>query len=57
MIIGYSCDVKHDGLVYHAQTKDLGPIEAAIVSSISVNGQIVASLRLDYYDLITTNIP
>lgn len=52
MISGYNTDVEHQGTRYHVQTEDKGPKLGLIVSLIYVGGEILASKRTSYEDLI-----
>jgi len=52
VISGYNTDVEHQGTRYHVQTEDKGPKVGLIVSLIYVGGEILASKRTSYEDLI-----
>lgn len=52
MITGYNTDVKHRGLVYHVQTEDKGKDNPLIETLIYKGGEILASRRLPYSELV-----
>ena len=52
MITGFNSDVKYRGLVYHVQTEDKGSENPMIETLIYKGGEILASRRLPYADLI-----
>ena len=52
MITGFNSDVKYRGLVYHVQTEDKGAENPMIETLIYKGGEILASRRLPYADLI-----
>jgi hypothetical protein len=52
MISGFSTEIEYDGIVYEVQTEDKGPERGLIVSSIFIDGAIVASKRTEYKDLL-----
>ncbi len=52
MITGFNSDVKHRGQVYHVQTEDNGTENPMIETLIYKGGEILASRRLPYADLI-----
>ncbi len=52
MIPGYNTDVEHDGVVYHVQTEDKGLESPLILSLVYSGGEILASKRSRYEDLI-----
>ncbi|HSD66587.1 MAG TPA: hypothetical protein VLF95_07790 [Vicinamibacteria bacterium] len=52
MITGFNTDVKHRGLVYHVQTEDKGKVNPLIETLIYKGGEILASRRLPYAELI-----
>ena len=54
MITGYNTDVEHDGVVYHVQTEDKGTNTPVIVSLVYTGGEILASKRSPYNDLIAS---
>lgn len=53
MITGYNTDVKHRFGVVHVQTEDKGRATPTLESLIYVGGQVVASQRSAYADLLT----
>jgi len=52
VITGFNTDVKHRGLVYHVQTEDKGRDNPLIETLIYKGGEILASRRLPYAELV-----
>lgn len=52
VITGFNTDVKYRGVVYHVQTEDKGTTNPLIETLIYKGGEILASRRLPYGDLI-----
>jgi hypothetical protein len=52
VITGFNTDVKYRGVVYHVQTEDKGDANPLIETLIYKGGEILASRRLPYADLI-----
>ncbi len=52
MITGFNTDVKYRGVVYHVQTEDKGTTNPMIETLIYKGGEILASRRLPYSDLV-----
>lgn len=52
MISGYNTDIEHNGTVYHIQTEDKGLDTPMILSLVYTGGEILASKRSSYEDLI-----
>ena len=52
MITGFNTDIEHDGVVYHVQTEDKGLETPLILSLVYSRGEILASKRSRYEDLI-----
>lgn len=52
MITGFNTDIEHDGVVYHVQTEDKGLDSPLILSLVYLGGEILASKRSRYEDLI-----
>jgi len=53
VITGFNTDVKFRGLVYHVQTEDKGSVNPLIETLIYKGGEILASRRLPYADLVS----
>jgi hypothetical protein len=53
VITGFNTDIEHDGVVYHVQTEDKGLDSPLILSLVYAGGEILASKRSRYEDLIT----
>jgi hypothetical protein len=52
MITGYNTDVRHGEVVFHVQTEDKGSGNPFIESLVYVGGQVLASKRANYADLL-----
>jgi hypothetical protein len=52
MITGYNTDVRHNEVVFHVQTEDKGTANPFIESLVYVGGQVLASKRASYAELI-----
>lgn len=52
MITGFNTDVEHEGVIYHVQTEDKGLASPLILSLVYTGGEILASKRSPYQDLI-----
>jgi hypothetical protein len=52
MITGYNTDVRHGEVVFHVQTEDKGVSNPFIESLVYVGGQVLASKRASYAELI-----
>jgi hypothetical protein len=52
VITGFNTDVKYRGLVYHVQTEDKGRDNPLIETLIYKGGEILASRRLPYSELV-----
>ena len=52
MITGFNTDVEHNGVTYHVQTEDKGLASPLILSLVYTGGEILASKRSPYEDLI-----
>ncbi|HEV7503601.1 MAG TPA: hypothetical protein VGS07_01690 [Thermoanaerobaculia bacterium] len=52
MITGYNTDVRHGEVVYHVQTEDKGAANPLIESLVYVGGQVLASKRASYAELL-----
>ncbi|HEY2974045.1 MAG TPA: hypothetical protein VGJ48_16135 [Pyrinomonadaceae bacterium] len=52
MITGFNTDIEHEGVVYHVQTEDKGLDSPLILSLVYVGGEVLASKRSRYEDLI-----
>ena len=52
MITGFNTDVKYRGTVYHVQTEDKGTSNPLIETLIYKGGEILASRRLPYAELV-----
>ena len=54
MITGFNTDVEQNGRIYHVQTEDKGIANPTIESLIYLGGEILASHRSSYEDLLPT---
>jgi hypothetical protein len=52
MITGYNTDVRHNEVVFHVQTEDKGTANPYIESLVYVGGQVLASKRANYAELL-----
>ena len=52
MITGYNTDVKHNNRVFHIQTEDKGETSPYIESLVYVGGQILATRKTSYADIV-----
>ena len=52
MITGYNTDVRHGEVIFHVQTEDKGVGNPYIESLVYVGGQVLASKRASYADLL-----
>jgi hypothetical protein len=52
MITGYNTDVRHGEVVFHVQTEDKGTGNPYIESLVYVGGQVLASKRASYAELL-----
>lgn len=57
MITGFNTDVQYRGLVYHVQTEDKGRDNPLIETLIYKGGEILASRRLPYTEIIAGSDP
>lgn len=53
MITGYNTDVRHNDVVFHVQTEDKGLSNPFIESLVYVGGQVLASKRSNYAELLS----
>ncbi len=53
MNTGYNTDVRHNDVTFHVQTEDKGQSNPTIESLVYVGGQVLASKRSSYADLLT----
>jgi hypothetical protein len=52
MITGYNTDVRHGEVVFHVQTEDKGAANPFIESLVYVGGQVLATKRAGYAELL-----
>src|SRR5215204_2533967 len=52
MITGYNTDVRHNEVVLHVQTEDKGLANPFIESLVYVGGQVLASKRASYAEML-----
>lgn len=52
MITGYNTDVRHNEVVFHVQTEDKGAGNPYVESLVYVGGQVLASRRSGYAELL-----
>ena len=52
MIPGFNHNIKHKGRVYHIQTEDSGPKNPHVITHVFVGGNIIASKKTSYADIV-----
>lgn len=52
MLTGFNTDIDHDGTTYHVQTEDRGSGNPLIESLVYVKGEILATRRTEYQNLL-----
>jgi hypothetical protein len=52
MLAGFNHNVKHKGKLYHVQTEDSGVANPHVITHLFVGGNILASKRTSYADLV-----
>lgn len=52
MIPGFNHNIKHKGRVYHIQTEDSGPKNPHVITHVFVGGNIIASKKTSYADIL-----
>ena len=52
MITGFNTDVKHRNRVFHIQTEDKGEANPCVESLVYVGGEILATKRTSYAEVI-----
>ena len=55
MITGFNTDVKHRNRVFHIQTEDKGEANPYVESLVYVGGEILATKRTSYAEVIKTS--
>src|SRR5688572_3009859 len=57
-VTGFNHNIKHKGKVYHVQTEDSGVSNPHIITHLFVGGNILASKKTSYLDIVKTeNLP
>ncbi len=57
-VTGFNHNIKHKGKVYHVQTEDSGVSNPHIITHLFVGGNILASKKTSYADIVNTeNLP
>ena len=57
-VTGFNHNIKHKGSVYHVQTEDSGRNNPHIITHLFVGGNILASKKTSYADILKTeNLP
>ncbi len=58
MVVGFNHNIKHRGRTYHVQTEDSGLENPHVVTHLFVGGNVVASKRTSYADIVgADNLP
>ena len=52
MVPGFNHNIKHKGRIFHIQTEDSGPKNPHIITHLFVGGNIVASKKTQYADIV-----
>ena len=52
MVPGFNHNIKHKGRIFHVQTEDSGPKNPHIITHLFVGGNIVASKKTQYADIV-----
>lgn len=55
MVPGFNHNIKHNGKVYHIQTEDSGRDNPHIITHIFVGGNILASKKTSYSDIVNAS--
>ena len=55
MVPGFNHNIKHNGKVYHIQTEDSGRENPHIITHIFVGGNILASKKTSYSDIVNAS--
>ncbi len=53
-VTGFNHNIKHKGKVYHVQTEDSGAANPHIITHLFVGGNILASKKTGYADIVQT---
>src|SRR4029077_10787091 len=53
-VTGFNHNIKHKGKVYHVQTEDSGVNNPHLITHLFVGGNILASKKTSYADLVTS---
>ena len=57
MILGYNHNIKHHGRTFHVQTEDSGPGTPMIMTHVFIGGNIIASKKQQYGELLKLDDP
>ena len=52
MLPGFNHNLRHLGKIYHVQTEDLGASNPVVVTQLFLVGNVLATLRTEYRDLL-----
>jgi len=52
MVVGFNHNIKHGGRIYHVQTEDSGRDNPHVITHLFVGGNIVASKKTSYADIV-----
>lgn len=53
MVLGFNHNIKHNGRIYHVQTEDSGVDNPHIITHLFVGGNILATKKTSYADIVT----
>jgi hypothetical protein len=52
MLVGYNQNVNYKGVTFHVQTEDNGIKSASIVTHVFISGNIIATKKTSYMDIV-----
>lgn len=55
MLLGYNHNIVHKGITFHVQTEDNGKDNPVIVTHLFIGGNIIATKKTSYMDIIKVN--
>jgi hypothetical protein len=56
VLTGFNTDIDHEGVIYHVQTEDRGSAHPLIESLVYVKGEILATRRTEYTELLEAGV-
>jgi hypothetical protein len=55
MLLGYNHNIIHKGITFHVQTEDSGKENPFIITHLFIGGNIIATKKTSYMDIIKIN--